>query len=267
MNKILTGLFILLNITSFAQNLTNEQIEKDLCQAYRKITSNRFNDATYNYDSIEFYNKIFVEKFSKYTSQYPSTLYYPFDSLKKEKIFIANSADHRFRIYSWNTWLGGTMQDFQNIFQYQSQDSIYSKCTIDSLKITKDEYYGFYSEILTLNDKNKTYYISVNNGMYSSKDVSEGLQIFTIENKSLVDTVKLFYSDQGLTNRIDVYFNFFSVVNRPERPIRLITYDERKKTIFIPIIDEKDQVTKYSFAYKFTGQYFEKKRRKYTNKN
>jgi len=57
-------------------------------------------------------------------------------------------------------------------------------------------------------------------------------------------------------NTIDVNFDFFSVVDRPERPLALITYDEKEKAIRIPLVDQKERVTGKRLVYKLKGDYF-----------
>jgi len=73
----------------------------------------------------------------------------------------------------------------------------------------------------------------------------------------LNDTLKLFKTKTNLLNEIEVNFDFFSVVQRPERPLRLIKYDPDKKIIYIPIVLENGKVTDRYILYQFKGQYFE----------
>jgi hypothetical protein len=54
-------------------------------------------------------------------------------------------------------------------------------------------------------------------------------------------------------------FDFFSVVDRAERPVKLIDYNAIEKTISIPVVWENGKVTSKLIVYKFTGEYFEKK--------
>ena len=75
--------------------------------------------------------------------------------------------------------------------------------------------------------------------------------------RDLFGTLKLFKTKTDLLNEINVYFDFFSVVDRPERPLRLIKYDTDKKIIYIPIVFEKGKVTDRYILYQFNGQYFE----------
>jgi len=250
-------LFLLFTTTLFSQKKTIVEIENELQRSYQKIHFDRFGDDPIMGDSITSDAKKFKQKITKYISSYPEeTLACKFDSLKKENIHIVTSDDKLFRIYSWNSWLGGTMDDFENIFQYQSDHNVYYKNSLD--KTSDDwDYVPFYSQIFTLKTDKKTYYLVIKNGIYSSKDASQTIQIFTIENNSLIDSVQLIKTKSEFVNSIEVSFDFFSVVDRPERPLQLIKYDKEKKVISIPIVNKKGKVTKKFILYKFNGEYFE----------
>jgi hypothetical protein len=107
-----------------------------------------------------------------------------------------------------------------------------------------------------LNKNNKTYYLAIKNGILSS----QGIKVFCLENGKLNDTVKIIKTTSGLKNEINFGFDFFSVVDRPERPLKLIKYDSIKKVIYIPIVRGDGKVTKKYILYKFTGEYFERVR-------
>ena len=47
-------------------------------------------------------------------------LRFPFSKLN-DKMYVATSKDGRLRIYSWDTETGGTMHDFDNVFQYKGK--------------------------------------------------------------------------------------------------------------------------------------------------
>ena len=79
-----------------------------------------------------------------------------------------------------------------------------------------------------------------------------------IENNHLNDTVKLIRTPGGLTNSINVEFDFFKAPDNGEKPIHVIKYDTDKKIIYIPIVLEDGRVTKRFILYKFNGKYFEK---------
>lgn len=249
-------MLIFLTIKLLSQTMTVEQIENDLHNTYQKIVSFRNVSKDVAWDSLEIENTIFRNKLGQYTSKYPLTLSYEFDSLRKDNIDIIDSEDKILRIYSWDTWFGGTMYDFGNVFQFRSGNKVYSRIAYDTTS-GEGEYIPFYSEIFTLKANNHTYYLAVFNGIYSTIDASQSIKIFTIENNNLIDSVKLIKTKNGLINSIEVSFDFFSVVDRPERPLRLIKYDKEKKIIYIPIVYENGKVTDRYILYEFTGKYFE----------
>lgn len=245
----------------FAQKMTVKEIEEDLRKNYSKILywKNYSDSLGYDksaWDSCEHQNKIFREKIEEYTSKYPLTLDYKFYLLSG--ILIQTSEDNLFRIYSWDTELGGTMHDFENIFQYKSGDTVFSKLAYDTATIEEGDYVPFYSDIFTFKNNGKSYYLAISNGIYSNKDISQSIKIFCIENGLLNDTIKLIKTSTNLTNEIYVSYDFFSVVDRPERPVKLIKYDSATKKIYIPIVLENGKVTDRFIIYQFTGQYFEK---------
>lgn len=128
---------------------------------------------------------------------------------------------------------------------------------------TKNPNYGlgdagsFCSKIYTAAIKSKMYYLAISNGIYSSKDAPQSILVFTINNNKLVDTVKLFRTKTKLLNSIDVNFDFFNVVDRPERLLELITYDDKHKIIYISVVNNKGQVTAKKILYQLKGSYFE----------
>ena len=255
--KPFTLFCLLLSATqSYAQTSTLPQIEADLLQSYRQITAARFDNDTIAWNTLETDNIAFRKKLLYYTAQYPTTLTYSFDSLKKEKIDVVSSEDQDFRIYSWDTWQGGTMHDFENVFQYRNGDKIFSNGYRDTSRYGEG-YAPFYSQIFTLSSAGKTYYLAVYNGIYSTKETSQSVRVFSLEKGGLNDSVKLFKTKAGLVNAIDVPFDFFSVADRPERPLQLIKYSSQKQQLYIPVVIENGQVTNRFLKYRFQNGHFE----------
>lgn len=238
-------------INSFAQHLTLKDVEKDLLINSSRLFSLYQND---NYDSLEIQSKLLTNKMINYIGKYPSTLSYPFKSLiDSNACEIATSADGLFRIYSWDTWTGGTMHFFNNIYQFKSGGKVYSK----PFDLEEGDASGFYSEIFTVKANNKTFYLGISNAIFSTGDAGQSIKVFTIENNSVNDTVKLFKTKKEFLNEIDVEFNFFSVADRPERPVKLIKYDPDKKIVYIPVVEDGGKVTDRFILYQFNGNYFE----------
>jgi hypothetical protein len=238
---------------SFSQKQTLKQIELDLHKASHKLFSFY---QPYQSDSLDKYSELLRNKAIEVLSKNPATLKYPFRMLIDSNEFeIVTSEDSLLRIYSWDTWTGGTMHFFNNIFQY----SYNGKVITEFLELTEDDPSGFFSDIFTLTSGGKTFYLVINNGMYSSKDVGESIQVFAIEKGKLNQNVKLIKTSSGMTSIISVGFDFFSVANRSdERPVRVIKYDKNKKIIYIPVVYEDGKVTDKFIQYKFNGKYFEK---------
>jgi hypothetical protein len=249
--KFLLLLFIPV-LFSYSQKQNLKQIELDLLQASNKLFSFY---QPFQSDSLDKHSEQLRNKTMEVLSKNSGTLKYPFQMLIDSNVFeIVTSEDSLFRIYSWDTWTGGTMHFFDNIFQY----SYNGKVITEFLDLTEDDPSGFYSDIFTLRPGDKTYYLVINNGMYSTKDVVSSIQVFAIENGKLNQNVKLIKTSSGMTSMISVEFDFFSVVDRPERPVRVLKYDKSKKIIYIAIVHEDGKVTDKFIQYKFNGKYFEK---------
>ncbi len=232
--------FVFLTTPAFTQNL--DAIEKDLIEAYAPISS----FFRIDYDSLQYYSQRFDEKISAYLEKYPATFKHPFTQLK-ERCFITTTEDGSLRIYSWDTWLGGTAHIFKSIAQFQSGEAIFLE-EIGGM--------GFFSEIYTVKTPQKTYYLAVSHGIFSTADAGQSLDAFTIEQNEL-RPVELFNTKGKMSTSISFEFDFFSVVERPERPLKLIKYDEQKKIISMPVIAKNGAVTELFTRYRFNGKYFE----------
>jgi hypothetical protein len=225
-------------------------METDLAREYSKL----FSFYQHGNDSLETQSDLFSNKLISFIHDNPATLNYPFQLLKDSNaVDMATSADGLFRIYSWDTWLGGTMHYFENIYQYKSGEKVYF---LHSEK-DGDDPAAFYSEIFTLKTENKTWYLVVGNTISSTKDAAQFIKALAIENNALNDTIQLFRTKTKTLNEIDVAFDFFSVVDRPERPLKLVKYDPDKRIVYIPIVKEEGKVTDKFILYQFNGQYFE----------
>lgn len=227
------------------------QFEKKLITLNSKVSELQ----TSHSDSLEFYSTLISNSIKSFIENNPSSLDYKFQALMDSRAcIVTTSKDGLFRIYSWDDQLGGTMRFFQNIFQFKSDGQVFTK----SYETKEGDSGSFYSTMYTFYANNLTYYLAINNSIGSSKDLSQTIKVFSIDNKQLNDTVRLIKTSSGLRNKINVGFDFFSVVDRPERPIQLIKYDENKNIIYIPIVLENGKVTDRFILYQFNGQYFEK---------
>ncbi|WP_316788888.1 hypothetical protein [Pedobacter frigoris] len=204
-------------------------------------------------DSLVKANQLFQSMLAKYGND-PGTLGFDFKALKKSGVSIVSSDDGLFRIYSWDTLLGGTMHIYYNVYQYKIRGKVWTKAIVtenfDAGKL--------YSKIYTLYNDGKLYYLGIGNSVFSTKDSRQGISVFRINDVGLDDQVKLIKTKSGLTNKLSLDYDFFSVVDRPERPVSLITYNKDSKMIKLALVDEKHRVTNKFITYKFTGKYFER---------
>ena len=89
-----------------------------------------------------------------------------------------------------------------------------------------------------------------------ARDVGQSLEAYIIEKGQLLP-VELFKNKGKLSHSISIEFDFFSVLERPERPLKLIKYDEVKKIIYVPVIGKDGVVRELFTQYRFNGKYFE----------
>lgn len=244
---------------AFAQS--NAQIEKELVAAVKELQNNSVYQGEHDDEKLSEAQKVFEEKLLKYTKS-ASTLGYKFSELG-ELIYIATSEDGKFRIYSWDLEDGGTMHNFARVYQYQGADGkIYSKT--DAKTNAEDEGPGsFVYDIFTVNTVGGAFYIVCSNFIGSTQDHGQSADLYKIEGGALDDKVKLIKTKSGLTSSLGFAYNFFSVVDRKDRPIKLISYNPKTKTLRIPVVieDEKfpnGRVTSRFISYQFNGTYFVK---------
>jgi hypothetical protein len=236
---------------SLGQTNSFEKDDKELAALYSKIFPFYYS----NPDSLNYYSDSFTTRFTSFIKGNPATLKYRFNALiDSNACGIVTTKDGLFRIYSWDTWLGGTMHRYKNLYQFRSGNKVRS-VVIDY----GDEDMGtYYEDVYSLKANGKTYILSIYGGSESTKDAYKAISIFSISNDTLNNKEKLIKTKSGLTNSIMFEYDFFSVVDRPERPLRLIKYDEDKKIIYIPIVLENGKVIDKYILYQFSGQYFEK---------
>lgn len=204
-------------------------------------------------DSLVSANLKFQELLGKY-GKIPSTLSANFKELKGAGIHITTSEDKLFRIYSWDTRLGGTMRIFYNVLQYKKGNRVFTK-------VAREKNFDagkFYSKIHTHRDKGNAYYLACSRSIFSSRDIRQEISIFSISDKELNGNVKLIKTKRGLTGKLSLDYNFHSVADRRERPIELIKYDTATGVIQLALVDADLNVTNKFIRYKFTGKYFEK---------
>jgi len=188
-----------------------------------------------------------------------STLAYRFPRLKG-KMFISTSTDGRFRVYSWDEETGGTMHDFESVFQFKDASGKVQTWTRPSID---DDSGGFFHDVFQVTTKSGPAYLAVSTGIASSSLAVQSISAFQVKGNSLNSSVKIIRTAKGLTDSISFAYDFFSVVDHPERPIKLFKFDEGKRSFSFPVVIEDEntpqgRVTNKLITYRFNGSYFVK---------
>lgn len=256
MKKIFGILFLITAHCLFGQNMST--IEKQLNDAFQKINywSSDGQSKESSSDSLYTANIKFEKLLLQYTSSNPQTLHYHFKSLEKNGLFITTSEDGKFRIYSWDTWTGGTMHFFKNVFQYESNKKLYSKIIENTSEGDPRSYYHQINDVIS---ENKKYYLTQSKAILSSGLSYHSIQIFSIDDGKLNDKAQLIKTQSGIKNQLGYEIDLTASSNR-DNDIKNynIQYDPKNKIISIPLIQEDSKITAKKIRYQFKGKYFEK---------
>ncbi|MGE9310772.1 hypothetical protein ACLOAU_03975 [Niabella sp. CJ426] len=225
--------------------------EKELhcANLYSKILGLHYSDP----DSAAIYSNKFENEFKHLITTQPATFKYPFSQLVDSNFcFIQTSPDKNLKIYSWGTWLGGTMHEFRTIYQWKHKGIVHSK-----MRPVNGDIGSYCSNIYNVAIAGKCYYLVITNAIFSNKDHSQTITAYTINGNQLEDKAAIFHTNGNALSSISINFDFFSVVDRPERPLKLIAYNESKHELHIPFVDKNNQVSQRKFIYRLTEKGFE----------
>lgn len=243
---------VIISLPSFAQS--GKAIEAEILRHLNAISTNADKGKIRDRE-----NKLLKQKLLKY-GRGASTLKYDFRGLT-DKLYVATSKDGKFRIYSWDTESGGSMHFFDGVYQYQtSKGKVFAKAFIDRGTAAR----GFYSQIFQVDLGKGKAYLANSNLILSNSLMHQDIETFAIEGEKLNTNLRLIRTTTAMRNSVGFDYDFFSVVDRPERPIKLFSYDESKKQLRFPIVleDKKfpngGRVTNKFITYRFNGKYFVK---------
>jgi hypothetical protein len=233
-------------------------IEREMVMRLDNISKYGTYAGNFDEDKIYAENEQFKAKLLSYGRR-ADVLRYSFPKLK-EKMQVTTSRDGNLRIYSWDEETGGTMHDHDSVFQYRGRSG---KIFSWAEKSDREDAGGFYHEIFQLDTPAGRVYLGVSTFIGSTSYVGQSIKVFKIEDDKLDPNVKLIRTGSGLQNTISFAFDFFSVVDRPERPLKLFKFDTASRTFAFPVVieDEKTpqgRVTDKLIRYRFDGKYFVK---------
>jgi hypothetical protein len=195
----------------------------------------------------------------KYGGQ-AATLNYGFPRLK-DKMYVVTSRDRKFRVYSWDRQSGGSMHDFDNVFQYRGTGGRVRTWTAPRPDETGAG--TFYTQVFQVDTPAGRVYLANGTGVYSTSLAGQSLEAYRIDGDKFISGVKVIRTRSGLTSSIRFSYDFFSVVDHPERPVKLFYFDEGKRSFRFPIVIEdkktpQGRVTDKYITYRFDGRQFVK---------
>lgn len=256
MKKLLPLFLALFAVAAVAQ--TPAQIEAELLGNLENIA--KFGSYSGNFDEDkaasgnEQIRQILVKNGAR-----KDVLAYAFPKLKGE-MFVATSPDGRLRIYSWDLQTGGTMHDFANVYQYQGKSGKIRTWTEED----GDESAGaFFTEIFQTASKTGPIYLAASTFIGSTSAHGQSIHAIRISGEKLQRNAKVIRTAKGLTDSVGFAYDFFTVVDRPERPLKLFEYDDARKEFSFPVVIEDSEtpqgrVTRDQIRYRFNGTHFVK---------
>lgn len=246
-----------LSTTLFGQ--TPAQTETKILEILKNINASGSYGGNYDEYKINAANEEMISLLIE-RGKSDAMLKYAFPKLKGE-MFVATSKDGRLRIYSWDKETGGTMHDFASVIQYKGSDG---KVYVTADNHTEDDAGGaFYHEIFQVASKSGPIYLATTGFLASTSLHGQSIKVIRIKSSTLDLESKLIKTTSGLQNSVGFSYDFFSVVDRPERPIKLFDFNAAARTFRFPVVieDEKTpqgRVTNKFITYRFNGTHFVK---------
>ena len=242
--------------TAAAHTQTPQQIESEILGHLQTISKTGNYSGSYDEEKLYDANRALRSKLLKYGKN-PAVLKYAFPKLKVE-MFVATSKDGRLRIYSWDTQTGGTMHDYASVFQYRGRSGrAYAIASGD------DEESGgsFYTDVFQVSSASGPIYLAASTFIASSSLNGQSIDAMRIDGEKLERNAKVIRTRSGLQSTVDFAYDFFSVVDRPQRPVRLFSFNEAKREFRFPVVIEdkrtpQGRVTNRLITYRFDGKYF-----------
>ena len=251
---ILLALLLVLHSASICQ--TPEAIEREYLVHLEDIGKFGSYAGGYDEDKLLSANAELRRKLLDYGKR-RDLLSYEFPALKGE-MWVATSKDGRLRIYSWDMQTGGTMHDFDAVYQYIGKGGkVHTWATGDD----EDVAGSFFPEVFQVSSRQGPIYLATSTFIGSTSMHGQSIKVIRIKGDVLDLNAKLIRTAEGLTNSVGFGYDFFSVVDRKERPVKLFEFNEARKEFRFPVVieDEKTRlgrVTDRFITYRFNGRYF-----------
>lgn len=249
---------LVLAAAGLASAQSNSQIENRILGHLKNLEKWSSYGSNSDFDKLEAEN-VALKKVILGLVGRTGTLTFEFKKLKG-KMFIATSDDGKLRVYSWDRETGGTMHDFESVYQYRGRSGRVHTWT----ETRDDESAGtFCTQIFEVPSANGTIYLTNSTFIGSTSLAGQSIDVVRINGEKLDTKARLIRTGSGLKNSISFGYDFFSVVDHPERPVKLVYFNAAKKEFRFPVVIEDDKtpqgrVTNKFITYRFNGKYFVK---------
>jgi|ERR1043166_1907769 hypothetical protein len=254
---VLGVVFLLLSTTLFSQ--TPAKAESEMLEALGRI--GKFGSYLGNYDE---------EKSTKANDdlrsllvregKHQNTLKYPFAKLKKE-MDVVTSRDGKLRIYSWDMSTGGTMHDFDCVFQFQGQSGRVNTWACSSNRGDDVGGGSEYLHVFDVSSKTGIIYLANSRFIGDGQDHGQAIEAYRITGDELEKKPKVIKTNSGLTNLVSFAYSPFTIEKGDEGT--LVSFDTRTTSFRFPVVIDEvgsggGRVTNRYITYRFNGKYFEK---------
>ena len=261
--SLITFLFILTLINSnSAFALSPHKLEKKLLGYINQRDKYENND-----ERKEILTENFISTLIENGNQ-QDVLLYDFPKLKSKITSLITSKDKKLRVYSISLG-GGTMSFFKNLVQYQDKNG---KVYIFPLEDKFERKYSdgptdstdFCNDIFQITSEDGPIYLVVSTFVNSTKASGQKIRALKVQDDKLDFDSKLIKTQTGFKHSIVFGYDFFSVVDHPERPIKLVFFNEENRSFQFPVVIEHGNYIDYGdvtdkfLTYRFNGKYFVK---------
>lgn len=266
MKKVIAIFCFLSSVTILAQKKENQQnemelqkIENRLVYYFDKVNYFRFDSLgqleVNSTDSIENYNYFLLMEFVN-ALKLDERMEFQFRKLKSF-MKILGSADKKLRVFSWNTMMGGTEEWYNAVLQYRTDSGC--KIKYKNWRDSSQEYFSFpiYKDLFTFPTLRDTLYLAIYHYKMMNTLLAQGVCAFKVENGELYDDERIFNTGKRKMNSIDFEYNSNST-----NTMNLILFDEKSKTIKVPVVTKEGKVTSKYLNYSWDGQFFTYTRKK-----
>lgn len=237
--------------------------QADSCQIrsenFTELREKVYGIKTNNRDSLLFYSNLFSSKFTKFIKTHPSTLNCDFRKLTKNRgMGITTNTNGTVRIYSWNTWLGGTMNFYNNLFQFKVNNTVYTK----QFEYGERDAGTFFTDIYTFKTNNRTYVLALSAGSLSTRYYYKMISAYTI-NGNRLDEAKIFRTENNLKAHLSFEYDISNFIAKSMKSVPEIKYYPEQKILIFPVKNKTGSSPTLKFIndfehYEFTETYFDR---------